>query len=219
MNSVVILEHLYKILVIGDVGTGKTSLIKRLVHGIFNPGYKSTIGVDFAVKTIEYDTENFLHLQLWDIAGQEHFSNMTRIYYRDAHAALIVFDISRESTFHNSLKWKNDLDNKLNFDTNQIPIFLLANKSDLINSSSLNKFDLDTFCKTHNFTSYFKTSAKDNIGIDEVIKNLVPILISNDHLFFPKSSSPELTLINKNISSSNSSQSAHSSYHLKCCQN
>lgn len=71
-------EHLYKILVIGELGTGKTSFIKRYVHQFFSSNYRATIGVDFALKVIPWDPSTLVRLQLWDIAGQERFGNMTR---------------------------------------------------------------------------------------------------------------------------------------------
>ena len=85
-------EYLFKLLILGDVGTGKTAIIKRYVHGTFNANYKSTIGVDFALKVIQRDEHTSIRIQLWDIAGQERFGNMTRVYYREAKAAVVVFD-------------------------------------------------------------------------------------------------------------------------------
>ena len=72
-------QFLFKILVIGDLGTGKTSIIKRYVHNIFSMNYKSTIGVDFALKVIQWSLDTVIRLQLWDIAGQERFGSMTRV--------------------------------------------------------------------------------------------------------------------------------------------
>merc|ERR1719420_2009997 len=124
-------EYLYKVLVVGDIGTGKTSIIKRFVHNIFSMHYKSTIGVDFALKVINWDANTVVRLQLWDIAGQERFGNMTRVYYRDAAAAFVVFDLTRRTTFEAVRKWKEDLDSKvITTDGAKIPTILLANKSD-----------------------------------------------------------------------------------------
>lgn len=105
-------EYLYKVLVVGDIGTGKTSIIKRFVHNIFSTNYKSTIGVDFALKVIRWDEKTEVRLQLWDIAGQERFGNMTRVYYKEAVGAFIVFDVTRVGTFEAVAKWKSDIDQK-----------------------------------------------------------------------------------------------------------
>lgn len=71
-------EYLFKILVIGELGSGKTSFIKRYVHQFFSEHYRATIGVDFALKVIQWENDITIRLQLWDIAGQERFGNMTR---------------------------------------------------------------------------------------------------------------------------------------------
>lgn len=87
------------------------------------------IGVDFALKVLQYSPEVVVRLQLWDIAGQERFGNMTRVYYKEAVGALVVFDITRVSTFEGVSKWKQDLDEKVRLlDGSEIPVVLLANK-------------------------------------------------------------------------------------------
>ena len=80
------------------------------MHNIFSMHYKSTIGVDFALKVINWDPSTVVRLQLWDIAGQERFGNMTRVYYREAVGAFVVFDVTRVATFEAVQKWKNDID-------------------------------------------------------------------------------------------------------------
>lgn len=144
-------EHLYKILVIGELGTGKTSFIKRYVHQFFSQNYRATIGVDFALKVLNWDQNTIIRLQLWDIAGefliqlilfiffvymfslyfagQERFGNMTRVYYKEAVGAFIVFDVTRSATFDAVVKWKQDLDSKVQLPNGSpIPCILLANK-------------------------------------------------------------------------------------------
>lgn len=112
------------------MGTGKTSILRRFVHDTFSGQYKSTIGVDFALKVIEHGEDTIISLQLWDIAGQERFSNITRAYYKGAVGAFLVYDVTRPKTFENVLKWKHDIDEKvqLSYDRGNIPIILLANK-------------------------------------------------------------------------------------------
>ncbi|VDO49768.1 unnamed protein product, partial [Onchocerca flexuosa] len=92
-------QFLFKILIIGDVGTGKSSIVQRYAHNLFTQHYKATVGVDFATRTLLWNDGITLRLQLWDISGQDRFSNMTRVYYKDAHGALIVFDCTRQNTY------------------------------------------------------------------------------------------------------------------------
>ncbi|KAG0017898.1 Ras- protein Rab-38 [Entomortierella chlamydospora] len=151
-------EYLYKILVIGDVGTGKTSIIKRYVHNIFSTNYKSTIGVDFALKVIQWSPDTVIRLQLWDIAGQER-GNMARVYYREAVAALIVYDVTRPKTFEAVKRWKADLDSKVSLPDSlgggPIHTVLLANKTDLQeNAAGVSAEAMDRFCKEHGFLKW-----------------------------------------------------------------
>lgn len=177
-------EYLYKILVIGELGTGKTSFIKRYVHQFFSQNYRATIGVDFALKVINWDPQTIIRLQLWDIAGQERFGNMTRVYYKEAVGAFIVFDVTRAATFDAVIKWKEDLDSKVTLpDGSPIPCMLLANKCDqqkqgLVAISS----KMDEYVKQNNFAGWYETSAKDNINIDEAAKALVAKIRANDKL-------------------------------------
>ncbi|KAG2456318.1 RAB38 protein, partial [Polypterus senegalus] len=166
-------EHLYKILVIGDLGVGKTSIIKRSVHQNYSPNYRATIGVDFALKVLNWDADTVVRLQLWDIAGQERFGNMTRVYYREAIGAFIVFDITRPSTFEAVMKWKEDLDSKLTLSNGtNVPAVLLANKCDQGGELLMNNgLKMEQFCKENGFVAWFETSAKQrgnnpSTGID-----------------------------------------------------
>ncbi|XP_035659702.1 ras-related protein Rab-32-like isoform X1 [Branchiostoma floridae] len=175
-------EHLYKILVIGDLGTGKTSIIKRYVHQFFSQHYRATIGVDFALKVINWDADTLIRLQLWDIAGQERFGNMTRVYYKEAVGAFVVFDVTRASTFEAVSKWKNDLDSKVQLPNGQsIPAVLLANKCDQAKEGMVNNTSqMDEYCKEKSFIGWFETSAKENINIDEAARYLVTRILAND---------------------------------------
>ncbi|XP_026758998.1 ras-related protein Rab-32 isoform X3 [Galleria mellonella] len=177
-------EHLYKILVIGELGTGKTSIIKRYVHQFFSQHYRATIGVDFALKVLNWDEHTVIRLQLWDIAGQERFGNMTRVYYKEAVGAFIVFDVSRAATFDAVVKWKNDLDTKVQLpDGSSIPCILLANKCDQQKEGIVNSpTKMDEYCKEKGFAGWFETSAKENINIEEAARSLVNKILLNDKL-------------------------------------
>lgn len=167
-------EHLFKVLVVGEASTGKTSFIKRYVHQFFSRAYKATIGVDFALKTLQFDENTLVRLQLWDLAGQERFGSMTRVYYKDAVGAFLVFDVNQQKTFDAVLRWKADLDNKVSLsDGSNIPCLLLANKCDLVQRSQQDEEMLREFSKQHGFIGYLYTSPKDNINVEQAAKVLV----------------------------------------------
>ncbi|KAH8401427.1 hypothetical protein KR009_005361 [Drosophila setifemur] len=177
-------EHLYKILVIGELGTGKTSFIKRYVHQFFSQNYRATIGVDFALKVLQWDANTIVRLQLWDIAGQERFGNMTRVYYKEAVGAFIVFDVTRSGTFDCVSKWKEDLDSKVQLpDGSPIPCILLANKCDQEKQGIITQPEkMDEYVRENGFAGWFETSAKENINIDESARALVNKILINDKL-------------------------------------
>ncbi|XP_033104912.1 ras-related protein Rab-32B-like [Anneissia japonica] len=166
-NAMNVEEHLYKVLVIGEFGVGKTSIIRRYTEGTFSPNYKLTIGVDFALKSIKWNDNTKINLQLW-----------YRVYYKYAIAAIIVYDLSRPATFESVLKWFTDVNQKVMLANEQpVPILLIANKSDLL-TNSLDEASLDTFCKQHNFIGWYTTSAKDNKNIDQAMHFLVETILS-----------------------------------------
>lgn len=175
-------EHLYKVLVIGELGTGKTSIIKRYVHQFFSQHYRATIGVDFALKVINWDADTLIRLQLWDIAGQERFGNMTRVYYKEAVGCFVVFDVTRVSTFEAVQKWKNDLDSKVQLpDGSPIPCVLLANKCDQSKEGMVtNQSQMEEYCRDRGFVTWYETSAKENVNIDEAARCLVTKMLEND---------------------------------------
>ena len=167
-------EYLFKLLILGDVGTGKTAIIKRYVHGTFNANYKSTIGVDFALKVIQRDEHTSIRIQLWDIAGQERFGNMTRVYYREAKAAVVVFDQTRDATLEGAVKWRQDIESKLG---DEIPVILFANKADMV-TTPMPPEELEAFCAKHKFNAgWIATSARANTGIVEGMNVLVERLL------------------------------------------
>eukprot|EP01006_Ploeotia_vitrea_P015179 TRINITY_DN42530_c0_g1_i1.p1 TRINITY_DN42530_c0_g1~~TRINITY_DN42530_c0_g1_i1.p1 ORF type:complete len:212 (+),score=21.80 TRINITY_DN42530_c0_g1_i1:31-666(+) len=174
-------EYLYKVLVVGEGGTGKTCVIRRYVHNIFQMSTKATIGVDFALKVLNWDKLKNITLQIWDIAGQERYGQMTRVYYQAAVGALVVYDVSRPETFDAVAKWKQDIDTKVFLsDGSHIPCLLLANKCDIPANPPRTKEFLDQFCQDNGFIGWFETSAKENLNIEKAYKFLVEKILEND---------------------------------------
>eukprot|EP00732_Lithocolla_globosa_P002240 Lithocolla_globosa_v1_NODE_1411_length_2599_cov_8.375786.p1 type:complete len:219 gc:universal NODE_1411_length_2599_cov_8.375786:2081-1425(-) len=175
-------QLMYKIIVVGDIGTGKTSLIMRYVNNAFTMHYKSTIGVDFALKTLNWSSDTVIRLQLWDIAGQERYGNMTRVYYKGAAGALLVFDVTRPSTLAACTKWKKDIDDKVMLpNQDPIPVLLLANKCDLAKEGPvMNPGQIDKICQDNGFIGWFETSAKTDTNIDRACRFLTSKILQND---------------------------------------
>lgn len=180
-------QRILKIIVVGDMGTGKTSLIRKFVEGNFSEFYRITIGVDFANKIVQLDNGVTADVQLWDIAGQERFGNMTGVYYRESVGAIVVFDVMRGQTFEMTKVWKNDIDEKVRTsDGKPVPTLLLGNKIDLMATSNerenweKRRIEIEEFTKENNFINFFEASAKDGTNLTESIMSLVNHIITNN---------------------------------------
>lgn len=166
-------EVLFKVIIIGDPTVGKTSFVHRYVNDSFRRDYKMTIGVDFALKVIRWSDKCNIKLQLWDIAGQERFTSMTRVYYKDAHACIVMFDLEQKMTFQNAVRWKKDLDSKCQLaDGSLVPCLLLANKCDL-GHRAVEQDEVEEMCKEHDFLGWSETSVKEGTMIEESMSYLI----------------------------------------------
>uniref|UniRef100_A0A8D9A3C5 Ras-related protein Rab n=1 Tax=Cacopsylla melanoneura TaxID=428564 RepID=A0A8D9A3C5_9HEMI len=175
-------EKLFKVIVIGDPTVGKTSFVQRYVQNTFKKDYKGTVGVDFALKIVQWRDHQKIKLQLWDIAGQERFTWMTRVYYKDAHGCIIMFDLTNQNSFKNTLKWKKDVDSKCTLsDGSPIPCMLLANKCDLPHRQ-VDINDIESFYKEHNFIGWTETSTKEGLMVNDSMKFLLDVLMRQEGL-------------------------------------
>lgn len=122
------------------------------------------------------ERRNSVRLQLWDIAGQDRFGAIARVFYKDAFGAILVYDLSRQSTFDAILKWKSEIDAKVLLpDGSPLPVVLVGNKCDL-EKHEVDTTKLDAFCVEHGFITHFETSAKTNTNIDDcAATHLMPL--------------------------------------------
>ena len=165
-------DYTFKICILGDMGTGKTSLLERLCNNSFSTVYSATIGVDFKTYNIyleEYDKE--IKLQIWDTAGQEHFLSIIRSYFRKMAGCILVYDVTNKKSFNNLNKWIKELEYYCLY--NPI-VSLVGNKTDLINSRVVDEHDhklLNEYFDNFNI-EFNDISVKENTNIDTVVTNL-----------------------------------------------
>ncbi|KAH6949816.1 ras family protein [Fusarium avenaceum] len=157
-----------KFVLIGDSGVGKSNLLSRFTRNEFNLDSKSTIGVEFATRSIQVDSKT-IKAQIWDTAGQERYRAITSAYYRGAVGALLVYDISKHQTYENVTRWLKEL--RDHADAN-IVIMLVGNKSDLRHLRAVPTEEAKSFA-SENHLSFIETSALDASNVELAFQNIL----------------------------------------------
>jgi len=161
-------DYLFKIVLIGDSGVGKSNLLSRFTRNEFNLESKSTIGVEFATRSINVDGKT-VKAQIWDTAGQERYRAITAAYYRGAVGALLVYDIAKQATYASVTRWLKEL--RDHADSN-IVITLVGNKSDLKHLRAVPTEEAKNF-STENGLSFIETSALDASNVEAAFQNIL----------------------------------------------
>jgi len=155
-------DYLFKLLLIGDSGVGKSCLLLRFADDTYTESYISTIGVDFKIRTIEQDQKT-VKLQIWDTAGQERFRTITSSYYRGAHGIIIVYDVTDRESFNNVKHWITEIDKYAAEGVNKL---LVGNKSDL-QSKKVVSYDEAKDLADSLGVQFLETSAKNAHNVEE----------------------------------------------------
>ncbi|KAK4251642.1 ras family-domain-containing protein [Corynascus novoguineensis] len=161
-------DFLFKVVLIGDSGVGKSNLLSRFTRNEFNLDSKSTIGVEFATRSIQIDNKT-IKAQIWDTAGQERYRAITSAYYRGAVGALLVYDISKSLSFENVTRWLKEL--RDHADSN-IVIMLVGNKTDQRHLRAVPTEDGKNFA-SENGLSFIETSALEATNVDLAFQNIL----------------------------------------------
>ncbi|VDN09322.1 unnamed protein product [Dibothriocephalus latus] len=161
-------DFLFKIVLIGDSGVGKSNLLSRFTRNEFNLESKTTIGVEFATRSINVDGK-IIKAQIWDTAGQERYRAITSAYYRGAVGALLVYDISRYQTYENVEAWLREL--RDHADSN-IVTMLVGNKCDLRHLRTVPTNEAKAFAESHNL-NFIETSALDSTNVEDTYTTLL----------------------------------------------
>uniref|UniRef100_A0A1A9W553 Ras-related protein Rab-43 n=1 Tax=Glossina brevipalpis TaxID=37001 RepID=A0A1A9W553_9MUSC len=162
-------DFLFKIVLIGDAGTGKTCIVERFKTGNFIERHGNTIGVDFSMKTINVEGK-LVKLQIWDTAGQERFRTITQSYYRSANGVIIVYDVTRRDTFANLQKWIEEV---RHYTASNVMLILVGNKSDLEEEREVDFDEAQQMCQyIPEVLFVIETSAKENLNVDDAFVTL-----------------------------------------------
>ncbi|KAL5865826.1 hypothetical protein ACOSQ3_003340 [Xanthoceras sorbifolium] len=206
-------EYLFKIVLIGDSAVGKSNLLSRFARNEFDNNSKTTIGVEFQTQVVEIDGKE-VKAQIWDTAGQERFRAVTSAYYRGAVGALVVYDITRKSSFDSVQRWLDEL--SIHCD-NSVARMLVGNKCDLENIRDVSVEEGKSLAEEGGLF-FIETSALDStnvqsafeIVIQEIYNNLSRKAINSD-AYKAELSANRITLVK------NETNSKESMFNLSCC--
>lgn len=161
-------DYLFKVVLIGDSGVGKSNLLSRFTRNEFCLESKSTIGVEFATRTLQVEGRT-VKAQIWDTAGQERYRAITSAYYRGALGALLVYDVTKPTTFENVSRWLKEL--RDHADSN-IVIMLIGNKTDLKHLRAVATEDAQSFAEKEGL-SFIETSALEATNVEKAFQTIL----------------------------------------------
>ena len=176
-------SFIYKICVVGDGGVGKTSMVLRYCENAFKENYIMTIGSNFSAKSVALpDYPNYsCKLQIWDLAGQKHFSFVRPPFYRGATGIVYVFDLTRRSSFANLQAWKDEVEKVIGPKTSA----LVGNKLDLADQGhrEIGQQDAEAYKEELGALMYYEVSAKEGLGVEKIFTDLtISILKDTDRI-------------------------------------
>ncbi|WAR19583.1 RAB1A-like protein [Mya arenaria] len=160
-------DYLFKLLLIGDSGVGKSCLLLRFADDTYTESYISTIGVDFKIRTIELDGKT-IKLQIWDTAGQERFRTITSSYYRGAHGIIVVYDVTDQESFNNVKQWLHEIERYASENVNKL---LVGNKCDLTTKKVVDYTTAKEFADSIGIP-FLETSAKNATNVEQAFMTM-----------------------------------------------
>ena len=167
----------FKVVLLGDTNVGKTSILQRYAKDTFRVDLDTTVGPQFMSKLVSIDgTDSTLKLQIWDTAGQEKYRSVAPIYYRDASAAICVFDVTNKLSLEAAEKFVADL---RQYAPSHLILALAGNKCDMYDKEEVTIEEGQDFRRQHSIEIFQQTSAKENTGIDELFQKIAKRINEN----------------------------------------
>eukprot|EP00827_Trimyema_finlayi_P003048 TRINITY_DN272_c0_g2_i2.p1 TRINITY_DN272_c0_g2~~TRINITY_DN272_c0_g2_i2.p1 ORF type:complete len:260 (-),score=101.69 TRINITY_DN272_c0_g2_i2:21-755(-) len=194
-------KQLFKIIILGDSGVGKTSLINQYVSQKFTQQYRATVGADFMAKDVQLE-DRTVTLQIWDTAGQERFQSLGSAFYRGSDCCVIVYDITNMKSFEAIETWKEEflLQGSLK-DKDNFPFIILGNKADLEEQRKINQTKAQQIYQIpEKNLFFFEISAKDNLNVDQAFNCIAKAAASQEkeeEIFIPTTVNLQQTTTNQ----------------------
>ncbi|ORY94492.1 vacuolar biogenesis protein [Syncephalastrum racemosum] len=172
---------LLKVIILGDSGVGKTSLMNQYVNKKFSSQYKATIGADFLTKEVLVD-DRLVTMQIWDTAGQERFQSLGVAFYRGADCCVLAYDVNNGKSFESLDQWRDEfLVQASPRDPDQFPFVLLGNKIDVEESRRMvSQKRAMAWCQSKGNVPYFETSAKEAINVEQAFQTIAKNALSRE---------------------------------------
>uniref|UniRef100_A0A7E4W653 Ras-related protein Rab7 n=1 Tax=Panagrellus redivivus TaxID=6233 RepID=A0A7E4W653_PANRE len=173
-------KALLKVIILGDSGVGKTSLMNQYVNKRFSNQYKATIGADFLTKDVTID-DRLVTMQIWDTAGQERFQSLGVAFYRGADCCVLTYDVTNANSFKSLDTWRDEfLIQASPRDSENFPFVLLGNKIDNEPSRTVSARRAETWCRSKGDMAYFEVSAKDAINVEDAFQEIARAALKRD---------------------------------------
>lgn len=166
-------DHFFKILLLGDSGVGKSSLITRFVDDQFLEAHNYSIGLDFKIKTVDVEGKR-VRLQVWDTAGQERFRTITSSYYRGSRGIVVVFGMDDQPSFEHIKDWLEEIFRYLSHE--EVKVFIVGNKADLTNRK-VDARIAKNFAESYKL-SFYETSAKTSENVDKIFLDITKEILA-----------------------------------------
>ena len=205
----------FKIIVLGDPGVGKSSLLGRATKNIFNAEYQTTVGFEFLTFTEKIGEKN-VKLQIWDTCGQETYKSLISNFYRNASLAMLIYSIDSRESFNNIIKWLKEIKFQSNPD---IKVVLIGNKADLENKRQVTIEEGNKFKEENEILFFQEASAKSGINAKEIFHEAAKILYDEYIIFLKKARNTSLTKLNESSFNSSKLKSFYEprKKRKKCC--